>query len=545
MLDGTPPPVAPSFAPVPNTHPAPLRAGLAARWVLPVLGLGVLAAPDASADLTLLRSGGVLGENLIYQVSGGAPFAIYALGFSVSTGPTPLSILDPLDTRSIELGLEVFQFWPIGVLNAAGAATLGFPLPADANLQGVHFHAQALSAPGAITLVDELSLRTSVPLSLAGASAFTVEDLPVSLNGHAMVTLADGSVLLLGGEASDAAGLPLGANRVLRYDPQQGAFELLAGTLAVERLAHTATLLADGTVLVVGGSAPSGQILSSAERVDPNTGTGTPVAALSEPRVAHTATLLADGRVFVAGGTRNFDFADPLAGLLDVLNSTRLFNPASNTWSNGPNLPQARIGHQATRLGDGRVLVTGGLAVTSLFGIPLPSISSDARRYNPATNSFTAAGSFNGPRAFHAQALLPDGRVLLVGGADGDILSQNFFARSDARIYDPNSNAWSNTGNASTPRAYGNLFVGQGGRVALTGGLDNVDLAGGGGTATDTIERFDVASGTWFSAGNQLLLRPLAPAVLVEGSRRVLTVGEALQAGGSPPDRSAELYVLP
>ncbi|MFG5777349.1 kelch repeat-containing protein [Comamonas sp. J-3] len=72
-------------------------------------------------------------------------------------------------------------------------------------------------------------------------------------------------------------------------------------------------------------------------------------ASMAGARDSHTATLLADGRVLVTGGDNN-----------GALATSELYDPASNSWSAGGNLKTARIAHTATLLSDGKVLVTGG-----------------------------------------------------------------------------------------------------------------------------------------------------------------------------------------
>ncbi len=76
------------------------------------------------------------------------------------------------------------------------------------------------------------------------------------------------------------------------------------GSMALDRYGHTMTALADGRVLVTGGVDYSGTpgIDTSAELWTPSSGLWAPGGALLTPRVSHTATLLADGRVLILGG---------------------------------------------------------------------------------------------------------------------------------------------------------------------------------------------------------------------------------------------------
>lgn len=493
--------------------------------------------------MSVERTGGTLGQNLQYQITG-VPGALVGLLPSLNGGPTPLALLDPLDPRVLSVGIELSGTWSFGALDGLGQRAVLFPLPNTPGLTGLVLYAQALTFPGASTLIADLSNPTAVTLGAVNSSVATPASAPVGWTGHTSTTLPDGRVLIAGGAAFDAAGIDLPANGLYLYDPQSGTFGALAGTLLVERVAHTATLLPNGRVLLVGGTDALGVALASAEVVDPLTGTSSASGSLPEPRVAHTATLLADGRVFVAGGTQNFDFTDPLAGLLDVLQTTRVWNPGTGQWTGGANLPARRLAHAATRLNNGNVLISGGLVVTVIFGIPLPSISTDCRVYNPSNNTMGSAAGLSGPRAFHAQTLLPDGRVLVAGGADGDVLTQVFNTRSDAQVYNSANNSWTGFGNFQEARAYGQLSVsGDGQRVVLTSGVATVDLAAGGGSAATTISAAGLPGGGWSTVGTQLLPRPLGAASLVDGGRRILTTGAP--AIPTPPfNLSAELFVL-
>src|SRR6266446_3189050 len=119
-------------------------------------------------------------------------------------------------------------------------------------------------------------------------------------------------------------------------------------TLQVARQGHTATLLADGRVVLIGGENASGPV-SQAEIFDPAAGSFSAVATSIASRTDHAATLLGDGRVLVTGG-RQHD---------TVLNATEVFDPQTNSFLAGPALQHARTGHSVTVLADGKLLIVG------------------------------------------------------------------------------------------------------------------------------------------------------------------------------------------
>jgi hypothetical protein len=140
------------------------------------------------------------------------------------------------------------------------------------------------------------------------------------------------------------------------YDPTARKWSL-AGSLSLPRAEHTATLLDNGKVLVAGGYTRgpySNQVTytKAAELFDPVTGLWTPTGSLNAPHDGHTATLLANGEVLLAGG---YTMGHP-----NENSPAEIYDPVGETWRSTANLNTGRSGHTATLLASGNVLVVGG-----------------------------------------------------------------------------------------------------------------------------------------------------------------------------------------
>ena len=116
--------------------------------------------------------------------------------------------------------------------------------------------------------------------------------------------LTDGRVLITGGISGDSpktAAVTLASYRTAEtssgvlataevYDPTTGTFSK-TGSMSHIRDEHTATLLQDGRVLVVGGGGEGYASVTSADVYDPSTGTFGRTGSLKVGRWLHTATL--------------------------------------------------------------------------------------------------------------------------------------------------------------------------------------------------------------------------------------------------------------
>src|SRR6266542_5280727 len=200
--------------------------------------------------------------------------------------------------------------------------------------------------------------------------------------------------LILGLGLSHASGSALQPKAALTNPVLTAPMPQLSSTMTVERRAHSATQLADGRVLIVGGE-NGGGLISQSEIFDPTAGTFSVGGNLSDPRADHSAIRLVDGRVLITGGR----------GTAGALNTTEIFDPTTGAFASGPAMGVARAGHSATLLADGRVLIAGGDA------------NGSAEIFDPSTGNFSAvAANMNVARSMHSAALLQDDRVLIVGG---------------------------------------------------------------------------------------------------------------------------------
>ena len=158
--------------------------------------------------------------------------------------------------------------------------------------------------------------------------------------------------------------------------------------MGTARTAHTATLLKDGTVLVIGGLDYAARVgvvyetaLTSSELFDPKKGTFAPAASMATPRGEHSATLRSDGTILVAGGKSVLPRTSQVVFLEQSLDTAELLDPMSKVFMRTGSMETPRSGHTATLLQDGRVLVTGGADFTVQSGTQFSTVLSSAELF--------------------------------------------------------------------------------------------------------------------------------------------------------------------
>lgn len=351
----------------------------------------------------------------------------------------------------------------------------------------------------------------AAPVVRAQTNFTATGSLSTTLNEQTATLLADGQVLVAGGSDNDNNTLAI----CELYNPATGTWTN-TGSLNTARVAHTATLLPNGKVLVTGGYDVFPIELASCELYDPATGTWSYTGSLDTGRLNHTATLLPNGKVLVAGGED---------GNSDVFSSAELFDPNSGTWTNTGNMYLPHTYQTATLLTDGQVLLVGGDYDGNYDAGPYCEL------YNPATGSWTNTGNLNFERDEHTATLLPNGQVLVAAGGDENGVGN---ALNTAEIYDPATGNWTVTSNLNIARNFPTATLLPDCEVLLTGGGDATF------TPIDSAELYNPATGSWTVTGNPVSARYSHTATMLPSSQ-VLLVGGYYDDNYDVTD-SAELY---
>lgn len=269
---------------------------------------------------------------------------------------------------------------------------------------------------------------------------------------HQAIALQDGRVLAIGGRTLSGGNLNTPASGILLASSE--LYNTIATSSELALTTASSTTVYTHTVATLGtGVVPGSVVLNDGTTTFTDNGSGS-FAGGTSFGASWTGTIVySTGVITVTFGSQ------PAAG------SMRVTYKSSNAWTYAGNMFMARVGHRATLLNDGRVLVTGG------YGYPNQQVgvthftTASAEIWDPRANGWTPAGQMASPRAYHMAALLPDGRVMVAGG----IVQESSTAVLTFEFFDPTTNTWS-TGITSLPQTAGVPAWDNGIAVAMAGG---------------------------------------------------------------------------
>lgn len=265
---------------------------------------------------------------------------------------------------------------------------------------------------GAMTALQSgqvLVNAADVELYNPGTGTWTVTaSMNMPRSGFSQTLLPNGKVLVAGGQEKTCTTPPCAIlSSAELYDPSTGTWSA-TGSMSTARDGHTATLLANGLVLVAGGGSGSAVgTVASAELYNAATGKWTNTGSMNTARAFHFAVLLPSGQALVLFGSNDFTGTG-------LVTSTELYDPAAGTWSvNGSTRATAQFAFRVTLLNTGKVLIAGG--ANCVYPRPCVEVSA-AELYDPAVGASTPTGSLNIARSSHSATLLMNGQVLAAGG---------------------------------------------------------------------------------------------------------------------------------
>ena len=224
--------------------------------------------------------------------------------------------------------------------------------------------------------------------------------------------------------------------------------------------------------------------------------------------LGHTATLLPNGTVLVAGGTSS------------VTANAEIYNPTAGTWAATGNLNTTRSFHTATLLNNGKVLIAGGYINNQVGN---PTVLASAEIYDPSVGTWIVTGSMITARSSHTATLLNNGTVLVAGGIETYASDPDDVPIASAEIYDPVTGTWSATGSLNIARADHTANLLPNGTVLVAGSYGPPTLEG---VISQSAEIYDPATAKWTVTGSMMTGREWHASTL-------LSNGTVLVSGGN------------
>lgn len=491
----------------------------------PILATSLLtfAAGLSAQNLDLDKVGGAIAGQLDCPIHGepNEPYALLVDLVEIPTFLPQLGVMLDISDQFASLTANTPTF--LGMTDGNGDALATTTMPTNPSLVDCVFSFQAIAGSGPYRVSNLVRVTPQV-----------VDTFRPALASPALPILGGGAIAGEGGEVLFVGGTGPVAQA---YDSLREEWSLAGATFGVGLLSQTTTL-DDGRVLFTGGlDLTTGQPTDAAAIYDPATQETTSLT-MGAARAGHGASQLGNGLVLITGGLLSFDPANPLSILTGIQNSTEFFDPATNTFSAGPNLLEARALHTSTTLGNGQALIAGGITLLPIVNVP--TVSSTAYLFNPNSGNFGLPQFFSGARFLHSATALDNGKVLLAGGLSLDLttflqtldpLDLIVGTRDDCLVYTPGFlfGGFAQVGGMQTGRAGAAIAPLPNGSALIAGGFElAIDVQNGNFVlgATETADIFSQSPNAIAPTGSMAAPRlfPIA-ANLPDGTVMVLGGG--------------------
>ena len=319
------------------------------------------------------------------------------------------------------------------------------------NFVAVHL---AVTPAGDVLIWDREEGLTSARRWDPATGAFSpTPGLPTALFCAFQTRLPGGQLIVVGGTAlkkgaggNELAGTGLDQTRIFDFATSTWS---IGGAMKTPRWYPTVVALADGRQVALGGQVKKGVLANLSELYDPATNTWTELTGLAEPKALDLyprAMLAPNGKVFVVKNGAG------KSAYMDV---------DTQTWTTVGKPPPVPGGGGMAMYESGKLLLFAtGKSATDSWTIDL----------NAATPIWRKVGSLTYPRKKFSTVLLPDGRVMAIGGSS-DGTSDPARAVLTPEIWDPATGTWTTLPDLAVPRMYhSNALLLPDGRVLSAGG---------------------------------------------------------------------------
>jgi N-acetylneuraminic acid mutarotase len=255
----------------------------------------------------------------------------------------------------------------------------------------------------------------------------TRSDIPTSRVLHATCTAA-GKIYMFGGQRMGGGS---GIMSVEEYDPATDSWRSRAD-MPTARLGMTASVVNDKCYVIGGSTAPGRAGLNRVDEYDPVTNSWRQRADMPTARTVGASAVM-NGRIYVAGG---WVFATIFSG---TVASLEIYDPTSNTWTSGADMPTARAILAASAAKEDLFFIGGGSVALGTLD------SSVVESYNPTTNTWTRRADMPTPRGA-LTVTMANGLIYAIGGGF------NVVHLARVEVYDPLKDAWSERTSMPTAR---------------------------------------------------------------------------------------------